>query len=307
MCNGIRIVATGLDVPEKIMSSEDFEKIVETSDEWIRTRTGIKNRHFLCAGETHLDMAMRAALKAIDSAGIDRQQIGTVLVATFASDQYVPSCAALLQERLGLSEDVLAYDLNAACSGFMFGLESVRGILSVSEKPYALLVGAEALSRRLDMTDRSTCILFGDGAGAAIVEKSDRPAVISCRTRGDITKILVDRYVHMDGQGVYKFAVKEVPKLIEEVLAKAGVSADEVDHFICHQANARILQSVAKSLDQPMEKFYQNLQEFGNTSAASVPIVMAQMNDLGLLKRGERVVLAGFGAGLTWSVATFLW
>lgn len=267
----------------------------------------MKRRHFLSEGETHLEMAYEAASQAIGSAGIDRAQIGAVLVATFATDQYVPSCAAMLQEKLGLSEDVIAYDLNAACSGFMFGLETVRGLLQVMDQPYALLIGCEALSRKLDMTDRSTCILFGDGAGAALVAQADTPMEMICRTRGDITKILVDTKVHMDGQGVYKFAIKEVPKLILDTLDRAGIAPDEVDHYICHQANARIIRSIAGSLRQPEEKFYCNLEEYGNTSAASVPIALAEMHAKGLLHRGERIVMAGFGAGLTWGAATMIW
>ncbi len=303
---GLHIVATGRFAPEKTVTNEDLSKIVDTSDEWISTRTGMKRRHY-CVEETNVLMASEAAKAALQKAHIHPDEIGALVVATFSGDYFVPSVACLVQKELGLPEEMICFDLNAACSGFIFGLETVRGLLLQSDKKYAVLIGSEVISRKLDMEDRSTCILFGDGAGAAVLTLDEsRGYTCICGCHGDERLIYcksgeeADRKVHMDGQATYKFAVSTVPKLMKKTAEKAGVTLEDIDLFICHQANARILDAVARTLKQPLEKFFMDIEEYGNTSAASVAIALCDAEERGLLKRGQRIMLAGFGAGKTW-------
>lgn len=303
---GLHIVATGRFAPEKTVTNEDLSKIVDTSDEWISTRTGMKRRHY-CVEETNVLMAAGAAAAALQKAHINPDEIGALVVATFSGDYFVPSVACLVQKELGLPEEMICFDLNAACSGFIFGLETVRGLLLQSDKKYAVLIGSEVISKKLDMEDRSTCILFGDGAGAAVLTLDEnRSYTCICGCHGDERLIYCksgeedDRKVHMDGQATYKFAVSTVPKLIKKTVEKAGITMEDIDLFICHQANARILDAVARMLKQPLEKFFMDIEEYGNTSAASVAIALCDAEERGLLKRGQRILLAGFGAGKTW-------
>lgn len=303
---GLHIVATGRFAPEKTVTNEDLSKIVDTSDEWISTRTGMKRRHY-CVEETNVLMAAGAAKAALQKAHINPDEIGALVVATFSGDYFVPSVACLVQKELGLPEEMICFDLNAACSGFIFGLETVRGLLLQSDKKYAVLIGSEVISKKLDMEDRSTCILFGDGAGAAVLTLDEnRSYTCICGCHGDERLIYcksgeeADRKVHMDGQATYKFAVSTVPKLIKKTAEKAGITLEDIDLFICHQANARILDAVARMLKQPLEKFFMDIEEYGNTSAASVAIALCDAEERGLLKRGQRIMLAGFGAGKTW-------
>lgn len=303
---GLHIVATGRFAPEKTVTNEDLSKIVDTSDEWISTRTGMKRRHY-CVEETNVLMASGAAKAALQKAHIHPDEIGALVVATFSGDYFVPSVACLVQKELGLPEEMICFDLNAACSGFIFGLETVRGLLLQSDKKYAVLIGSEVISKKLDMEDRSTCILFGDGAGAAVLTLDEsRSYTCICGCHGDERLIYcksgeeADRKVHMDGQATYKFAVSTVPKLMKKTAEKAGITLEDIDLFICHQANARILDAVARTLKQPLEKFFMDIEEYGNTSAASVAIALCDAEERGLLKRGQRIMLAGFGAGKTW-------
>ena len=311
---GIHIVATGRYAPEKIVTNDDLSQIVETSDEWIYTRTGMKKRHFCSEGEGNLFMATRAAKEALDKADIDPNEIGALVVATFSGDYFVPSTACLVQKELGLPDEMICFDLNAACSGFVFGMETVRGLLLQSEKKYAILIGSEVISKKLDMTDRGTCILFGDGAGAVVLELDENRGytsimgchgddqVIYCKSGED-----TDRKVHMDGQTTYKFAVSTVPALMKKTVEKAGLSLDDIDYFVCHQANVRIIDAIARALKQPKEKFFVNIQEYANTSAASVAIALSDLDDSGVCKPGQKVLLAGFGAGKTWGAIVLDW
>lgn len=310
---GIHIVATGHYAPEKVITNDDLSHIVDTSDEWIRKRTGIERRHF-SEGEKNLDLAVQAARQAIEQSGIDINELGACIVATFSPDYFVPSVACLLQRELGLLEEMPSFDMNAACSGFLYALHTARGILLQSEKRYALVVGSEIISKVLDMEDRGTCILFGDGAGAAVIELAEGKQYVSyLGARGDDTSIVcpnadgVRHIVHMDGSSVFRFAVGTVPVCVNKILEKAGVDKDEIDYYVCHQANKRIIESVAAKLEQPIEKFYMNMQEYGNTSAASVPIALSEMNQAGLFKPGMKVLCVGFGAGLTWAGALIEW
>ena len=307
---GLKIIATGGFAPEKIITNEDLSKIVETSDEWITARTGMKKRHFCEGDEGNVFMATKAGAQALERAGIDKDEIGAIVVATFSGDYFVPSTACLVQKELGLGDDMICFDLNAACSGFMFGLETVRGLLLQSSKKYALLIASEVVSKKLDMTDRGTCILFGDGAGAAVLTLDDEAvytSIMGCH--GDAEMINcpsgedTNRKVFMDGQGTYKFAVRTVPGLLKDTIEKAGLRIEDIDGFILHQANIRIIDSVAKTIGVPKEKFFVNIDEYGNTSAASVALALNQAMEEGWCKDKKRLLLAGFGAGKTWGAA----
>ena len=308
---GLRIVGTGHYAPSKIVTNDDLSKIVDTNDEWISTRTGIKQRHFI-TDEKNQDMAMAAAKMAIENAGIDKKDIGVCIVATIRPDNLTPSVACMVQKNLDLPNDIPCFDINAACSGFMYGVQIARGLLIQSGKKYGLVIGSETLSKVLDMTDRGTCILFGDGAGAAIIELADNKYYSVLGTMGD-DEVLVcpnedgKRYVNMLGGDVFKFAVSTVPKTIFELLDKAGLTADDIDLFICHQANKRIIDSVAKKVKQDLSKFYINVNEYGNTSSASIPIVLSEMNQKGMFKPGMKTICVGFGGGLTWGGAYIEW
>lgn len=311
--DGLHIVGTGRYVPAKVVTNDDLSKIVDTNDEWIVSRTGISQRHFV-EDESNTDMALAASKMAIDNAGIDKNEIGAVVLATVKADNLVPSEACMIQKLLELPTGIPCFDINAACSGFMYAMQIARGLLLQSDKKYALIIGTETLSKILDMTDRGTCILFGDGAGAAVIELSDEHRYFSVLGASGDDEVLYcpnnsneDRYVSMLGSDVFKFAVSTVPKTINELLDKAGLTADDIDIYVCHQANKRIIESVAKKLKQDIDKFYINVNEFGNTSSASIPLALSEMNDKGLLKPGMKIIAVGFGAGLTWGGAYLEW
>jgi 3-oxoacyl-[acyl-carrier-protein] synthase-3 len=307
--DGLRIVGLGHCVPENVVTNDDLSKIVDTNDEWISSRTGIRRRHFV-KDENGCSLAIGAARMAIEKAGIDVADIGACVVATVRADYITPSNACMVQKEIGLPNDIPCFDINAACSGFMYGLQIARGLLMQSERKYALVIGTETLSKILDMTDRSSCILFGDGAGAAVIELSAENRFFGdMGAKGD-NEVLVcpnnsneDRFVFMKGSDVFKFAVSTVPKSINRLLEKAGVTADDIDYFVCHQANMRIIEAVARKCKQPMEKFFINLDEYGNTSSASIAIGLSEMSEKGLLKPGMKIICVGFGAGLTWGGA----
>ncbi|MCM1273554.1 MAG: ketoacyl-ACP synthase III [Clostridium sp.] len=311
--DGLRIVATGHYVPDKVVTNDDLSKLVDTNDEWISSRTGIRRRHFV-ENESNLDLALNAARLALERSGIDKEELGVCIVATVKPDNLTPSMACLVQAKLGLPEEIPCFDINAACSGFMYAMQIARGLLMNSDRKYGLVVGSETLSRMLDMTDRGTCVLFGDGAGAAIIELTDKNRFFSVLGSRGNDEVLVcsnqnneNRYLSMIGSDVFRFAVSTVPKAIHALLDQVGLTADDIDYFICHQANFRIIESVAKKCKQPIEKFYVNLDEYGNTSSASIPIAMDEMNEKGLLKPGMKIICVGFGAGLTWGGAYLEW
>ncbi|MCQ2535879.1 MAG: ketoacyl-ACP synthase III [Lachnospiraceae bacterium] len=309
--SGIKILGTGKYVPEKIITNDDWAKLVETSDEWIVQRTGMKERHFAADDETTTSMGAAAVKLAIEDAGIDPQEVGALIVATVSADNYSPSDACLIQRDLGLRDNMIAFDISAGCSGFVFGLETMRGLLMSGGFKYGVLVASEILSRKMDKTDRSTCVLFGDGAAAAVISLDDNSEYYSCiGVHGDDELIKVpvpNGPIYMDGQATYKFAVSSVPKLINDVMEKAGVSPDDIDMFLLHQANLRIIEAVQKRLKQPDEKFFININKYGNTSAASVALAMDEAKKEGKLKPGMKVLLAGFGAGKTYGAIIFEW
>ena len=318
----IRIMGTGSSLPAKAVSNDDLAKIVDTSDEWIRSRTGIESRH-IAVEETTTSMAVDAAEKALADAGIGAEELDLIIVASVSPDKCFPSTACEVQAAIGATNAV-AFDLNAACSGFLFGLSVANAYFSSGIYQKALIIGAETLSKMMDWNDRSTCVLFGDGAGAAVVQKSEtgllsiiqgsdgaRGSVLTCQNRPVnnpyVKNDTVLDYAKMNGQEVYKFAVRTVPNAISEVLEKGNTSADEVKYYVLHQANIRIIDAVAKRLSQPVEKFPTNLQKCGNISAGSVPILLDFIHKEGILQRGDKIVLAGFGAGLTWGAALLCW
>ncbi len=308
---GIRIISTGMSVPERIVTNSDLASIVDTSDEWIKKRTGMEQRRYLKDGETLLQLVSVAARNAINASGIDKAEIGVVLVATMSADYFTPSMACLLQKELSLPEDILALDINAACSGFVYGLINMQALLSSSEKKYGILVGAEALSRKLDMEDRGTCVLFGDGAAAVVIQAAEDNLFASvCGARGDdhlISCNVTEGLIRMDGKSTYLFAVETVPPVMRQAADKAGVSLEEIDHFVLHQANYRILESVANKLSLPMDKFVVNIEKYGNTSGASVGLALHDLSSSGKLKKGDLVMLCAFGAGRTWGAVVMRW
>ncbi len=301
----VRIVSTGHYTPEKIMTNDDFSKFLETNDEWITTRTGIKRRH-IAENETSIDLAFNAALNAISNSKYDKEKIDLIIVASITSPIKTPSIANLIQAKLGLNhKNIVSFDINAACSGFVYALEVASSMLASGMYQSALVIGSEHMSSILDYTDRSTAILFGDGAGAAIVEKSDDPkdAIYFYNgSRGDDTKILwIDPKVKMEGKEVYKFAVDIMPKAIHAVLKRAKLEISDIDVIIPHQANYRIIQSVAKDMGLPIERFLMNLEEYGNTSSASIPILLDEYKQKE--HKTKRALLIGFGGGFTWGAA----
>ncbi len=317
-----RIIGTGSVVPEQIVTNEDLSKIVETSDEWISSRSGIKERR-IAKEETTTSLAILAGKRALENADIAPEEIEVIIVATCTPDYFFPNTACQVQEAIG-AKHAVAFDLSAACSGFLFALSAVQAYIKSGIYQKALIIGAETMSKMIDWSDRSTCVLFGDGAGAAVicaeetgvlelVQKSDGAGkgVLSCKARE--TRNLLNHesetkeYLYMEGQPVFKFAVKTVPECVEEVLKKAEVKKEEIRYYILHQANSRIIQSVAKRLKEPEEKFPMNLSLHGNTSAASIPILLDEMNRKGMLNRGDKLVLSGFGAGLTWGAVLLEW
>ncbi len=307
---GFKLAGCGMALPEKVVTNDDMAKIVETSDEWISTRTGIKERRFCSGGETVARLAVSAAKKAIANAGIGADKIGLIIVATCTPENSVPSTACIVEEALGIQTGVPAFDINAACSGFLFALKAAEGLMEGADKerPYALLIGAERFSKILDMTDRTTCVLFGDGAGACVVKKEKGKYFCKIGAKGEkealYTEIVdKDEHIKMDGKAIFRFAVKAIGDALDLIEKETGVKAFDADHIVCHQANKRILDHVAKDRGIDPEKFFKNLEKTGNTSAASIPIALADMEEKGMLKPRKTLILAGFGAGLTWGSA----
>lgn len=318
----IRIMGTGSYLPENIVTNDDLAKIMDTSDEWIVNRTGIRMRH-LVKEETTAQMSAEAARRALEEAGMKAEDLDLIIVGTLSGDYVTPSTACEVQAAIGAKRAV-AFDVNAACSGFMFAMNTAYAFIHSGIYQNALVIGAETLSKLMDWNDRGTCVLFGDGAGAAVVTADEKGMlgfvqgsdgakgmVLACRNRlnnNPLVKNLTEPdYVFMDGQEVYKFAVSTVPASIHAVLKEAGLEVSDIKYFLLHQANIRIIRSVAKRLKADMDKFPTSLEHCGNISAGSVPILLDEVNKKGMLKRGDKLVLAGFGAGLTWSAAVMEW
>ena len=309
-------------MPEQIVTNDDLAKIVETNDEWIRTRTGIRQRR-IATSEGTSDLAAKAAERAIEQAGIKPEEIDLIILATSSQDYCFPSGACEVQGRVG-AVNAVCYDLSAACTGFVFALNTAQAFIQSGVYRTALVVGSEVLSKLIDWKDRSTCVLFGDGAGAVVV-RADETGILGFQMHSDGTKgnvltcgarsngnFLMNQkpelsYMTMDGQEVFKFAVKKVPEVISQLLEKTGTPIEEIRYFVLHQANYRIIESVAKRLKVGMEKFPANMEYYGNTSGASIPLLLDEMNRAGKLNPGDKIILSGFGGGLTWGATLIQW
>lgn len=304
--NGLKLLGTGYALPTRVLDNDAMTAYVETSDEWITTRTGIRQRYFCGEGESTTTLAIEAARKALDDSGLDKSDIGCVIVATSSGEYVMPSTACLVHKALALREDIPVFDLGAACAGFLYAVDAARAMLLAHGGRAALVIGAEQMSQLLDMADRNTCVLFGDAAGAAVFAlDEDAEYAYVCGTRGDMAiQVGGPRRtlpMTMEGQNVFRFAVSTIPATVEELLEKTGKTLDEVDWVVCHQANQRIIDASVRRLGVPAEKFYKNLDRYANTSAASIPLALAEMKESGKLKSGQRVILVGFGGGLTWA------
>ena len=305
---GLQLLATGGALPGRVVTNEDLRRQVDTSDEWITTRTGICQRYYCTENEDAATLAITAARQALTRSGLAASDIACCVVATLSAPTATPSIACRVQAALGLPENRPAFDVNAACSGFIYAAAAAHGLLSTLGGRYALVIGCEALSRMVDPTDRTTCVLFGDGAGAAVFELAeDAPFAVTLGARGSEAiraggpAACDTAPITMDGKAVFRFAVTTIPQCVNELCQKAGVTPDDVDWVICHQANVRILDASIRRLGMPAEKFYRNLDRYANTSAASIPLALDEMREKGLLQSGQRIILVGFGGGLTWA------
>lgn len=316
------IIGTGSFLPPTIIDNNELAKMVKTNDEWIREHTGIVERH-IATDETTSYMATEAARLAIENAGIDPKEIGLILLATLSAERAIPSMSCIVQDKIG-AVNATCFDINAACSGFVYALQTADAYIKAGLVKTVLVIGSETLSKMVDWKDRSTCILFADGAGAAIVTEKEQGILSSvthsdgskgmslkCKersTRNFLNKKKEDKhYIQMIGPDIFKFAVRKVPACIDLLLDRAGLTREDVDYYVLHQANARIVASVSKKMEIPMEKFPMNIEHCGNTSSASIPILLDEMNRKGMLKPGDRIVLCGFGGGLTWGAQLLEW
>ena len=323
----VGIKGMGYYVPENIVTNFDLEKIVETSDEWIRTRTGIEERRFADKDEATSDLACEAALKAIESTKISKEDIDMIILATVTPDYIAQGAACIVQNKLGL-KGIPCFDLNAACTGFIYGLEVANSLVKSGLYKNVLVIGAETLSRIIDMQNRNTCVLFGDGAAAAIVGQVEEgygflglsigaegeddmilkvPAGGSKKPNDEETIKNRENFVVMKGQDVFKFAVSTLPKVTLDALEKAKIKVNDLSWVFPHQANSRIIEAAAKRMKFPIERFYMNLSRYGNTSSASVGIALGEALEKGLVKKGDNVALTGFGGGLTYGSAIIKW
>jgi 3-oxoacyl-[acyl-carrier-protein] synthase III len=316
---GISVVGFGHYCPENIVSNKDLENIVDTTDEWIIKRTGIKERR-ISTGEGTVELAYKAALSALENSNCNKDDIDLIIVATISPDRIMPSTACSVQGLLGC-KNAAAFDISAACSGFVYSLIVASSLLKGTDKKRALVIGSEVLSRIIDWSDRSTCVLFGDGAGAAVIEISEEDKILSSCFSADGTigekslvateleldspfvseKKIENKYLSMKGVEVFKFAVSILPEIVNELLEKANEDIADIKYIIPHQANLRIIDEAARRLKIDKEKFYVNVDKYGNTSGASIPIALSELNEKGLLKRGDKIILAAFGGGLTWA------
>lgn len=311
----------GYHVPSNILSNKDLEAMVDTSDDWITSRTGIKQRHLCSNNEACSDIALQAAHKAISNAGLEIRDINRILVATFTPDSYIPSAACILQHKLGL-KGCMSLDVSAACSGFLYSLETARGLACLHPEDNILIVASEVLSSRTDYEDRATCVLFGDGAGAVVLSGSTPGKAlvedVLLRADGSLGDLLTVKgggsgfpvrpretvkdnfFVQMQGQEVFRHAVRSMTEVTKALMHKHQLTEKDIDLFIPHQANIRIIDSLQKKLNFPREKIFVNLEKYGNTSAASVPIALSEAYEQGLIPPGSRVLSCSFGGGFTW-------
>ncbi len=315
-----RIIGTGSYLPERVVTNQDLEKIVDTNDEWIVSRTGIRERHFAADDQNASDLALDACKRALHAAHVHASEIDLIVVATSTPDMVFPSTACILQDKLGIKHSV-AFDIQAVCSGFVFGLATADQFIRGGSYKCALVVGAEVFSRIMNWQDRRTCVLFGDGAGAVVLKASNAPGILTSHLHTDGTyrnmlctpgtvengKVRGSPMLKMDGSSVYKFAVKAFEEVAWEALNARGMQPDEIDWFICHQANRRIIMHAAKKLDLPDEKVVVTVDRHGNTSAASIPLALDTTVREGKIKPGDNILLAALGGGFTWGAVLLKW
>lgn len=321
----IRIKSTGSYAPSKVVANDELSTIVETSDEWISTRTGIKERR-ISTGENTSQIAAKAALDALKNANLSPLEIDLLIVATTSPDSFTPSTSCLVQNLIG-AKNAVAFDISAACSGFIFALNTATKFLKCGEGKRALVIGAEVLSKIMNWSDRTTCVLFGDGAGAAVIESCEEDEGILATDFGsdgslghnlttgffNVNNPFVEDYeeeehfIKMNGREIFKFAVKVIPRSIDALLSKTNTKLEEIKYIVPHQANLRIIESAAKKMNLPMDKFYINLDKYANTSAATIPLALDELNKKELIKKGDKIVLVGFGGGLTWGSVLIKW
>lgn len=315
----MKIRGTGYYVPAHTVSNDDLSKMVDTSDEWITQRVGVKQRR-ISTGESAADFAVKAAENALKSSGINAAELDLIIAATISSDTICPTIAGTVEKALGAQ--CPAFDINSACSGFLFALDTAAAYLSRDNINKVLVIGAERISKLIDWQDRSTCIIFGDGAGAAVVEKGSGYLSSCLYTAGGDDVIRIPNYnsstpfaefkeelpfIHMEGQKTFKFAVSRITEDIRTAAEKANISVEDIDFIVPHQANIRIIEFAAKRLGVPIDKFYVNIDKYGNTSSASVPIALAELNESGRLKEGSIIALTAFGGGLSSAACIIKW
>jgi 3-oxoacyl-[acyl-carrier-protein] synthase III len=323
------ILGTGSYAPERILTNDDLSKMVDTSDEWIRARSGIRERRIAAPDEATSDLAIEAARRALKDAGVEASAIDLVVVATVTPDSPMPSTACIIQHKLGIPTTAACFDLNAACSGFIYALDTACAMLVSGRYSKALVIGAEKLSSVVDWQDRGTCLLFGDGAGAAVIGLSETPGIGLIGTRlgalGEDTDLLCipaggsrtppsaatverrDHFIKMKGKEVFKLAVRVMEEAARDILEQHGIAATQIGLVIPHQANLRIIDAIAQYLELPVERFFVNVDRYGNTSAASIPIALDEARKAGRIKPGDLTLLVAFGAGLTYGSALIRW
>lgn len=314
-----KITGTGSYLPERVVTNDDLAGMVETSDEWIRQRVGIHERR-VATSETTVDMAVNAAKSALDAAGVDPSELDLILTSTVSGEMVSPSTACMVQKRLGAT--YMAYEINAACSAFIFLLETAAGYFARGKAKKALLIGTEKLSRILNWQDRSTCVIFGDGAGAVVVEAGENYLDSTFDVQGDDEVIRIphwhgespfdttepeEPFIHMAGQETFKFAVSSITRDVKLLLERNSLTADDIKYIVPHQANARIIDTAARRLKIPQEKFYLNIDRLGNTSSASIPIALDELAHSGKLERGDKLIFSAFGGGLSAAAALLVW
>lgn len=322
----VRFLGTGSYAPDRVLTNLDLEKLVDTSDEWIQSRTGIRERRIADPDVATSDIAYEASVKALESSGVDARDLDGIIVGTVTPDYLFPSTACILRSRLG-AKKAFAFDLLAGCSGFLYALQAGKGIIGCGDAQKLLIIGAETLSKITDFRDRNTCILFGDGAGAAVISASETPGILSTclGANGDEWELLYmpgggsrippseesikngSHYLKMKGNEVFKEAVKALESSSLEAIKRADITPEEIDLFIPHQANIRILEAVRKRVGLPEEKVFSNLDRYGNTSSASVPIALDEAVRSGRVKEGDTILISVFGAGFTWGAAVIRW
>lgn len=316
-----KIIGTGSYLPDKVLTNSDLEKIVDTSDEWIVSRSGIRERHIAAEGQMTSDLALQASLKAIEAAGIAADDIDLIIVATTSPDKMFPSTACLLQDKLGITSGGAAFDLQAVCGGFVYAVNSADLHIRTGQARTVLVVGAEVMSRMVDWTDRATCVLFGDGAGAVIMQASDAPGVLAAklhsdgrhhallRADGNICngEVQGDPFIKMEGQAVFKFAVTALSRVVDEVLQEVGMKGAEIDWLVPHQANIRIIEATAKKLGLSMDNVVVTLSHHGNTSSASIPLALDAAVREGHIQPGQNILLEAIGGGFTWGAVLLRW